>query len=321
MPRIFPVYLFTGDDDYLKKEAVGKLKGALLGKKGSEAFNFNVYEIGSCDIKEVIDVLKSVPFASEKRLVLLKGIDKAGKEEWQPIIKYAKSPSKNSCLMLESSKSEFKGGLYRELAGYVREVSFPLPKGARITGWIQNEARARGKAIRHDVASLLKELKENDINGLRHEIDKLITYIGTRHVISREDVRDLVGSSATGNVFEFINALSRKNAKEALRIAKEMFHTKKAVPEILGMIGWQFRRLKEARKYMRRGSSDRNAGIKCNIPPFYMERFMGEIKSFTAKEIDTNIDRLLYADYSIKKGYLKPQEALEVFIVEVCRGK
>ncbi len=318
MPRIFPIYLFTGNDDYLKREAVKKLKKALLEKDKSEAFNFNVYDIGKCDIREVIDTLKSAPFISKKRLVLLGCVDAATKEEKLAIVKYAKNPSGNSCLMLESSAREFKGEFYKEIVRYAREISFTLPKGNRITGWIQREIRTRGKAIRYDAVLLLKELKQDDIDGLRNEIDKLITYIGKRQVISREDVKSLVGSSASRNVFEFVDALSRKDAKEALAITREMFKTKKAIPEILGMIGWQLRRIKRAQELLKKGASGESAGIKCNVPPFYIERFIREIKSFTAGEIDRNIDHLVDADYSIKRGYLKPQDALELLIVKIC---
>ena len=321
MPRIFPIYLFTGDDGYLKREAVGKLKKALLGSGGSEAFNFNAYIIGKCDIREVIDTLKSAPFISEKRLVLLKHINAATKGEQQAIVKYVNRPSKSSCLVLESSGREFSGEFYREILKYAREVSFTLPKGNRVTAWIQKEVKAGGKAIRYDAALLLKELKQDDIDGLRQEIDKLITYIGGRHLISGEDVKVLIGSSAPRNVFAFVDALSRKDAKEALAIAKEMFRTKKPIPEILGMIGWQFRRMRKAQELLKKGASGKSAGAKCNVPPFYMERFMKEIKSFTAGEIDRNIGHLVNVDYSIKRGYLKPQNALELRIVNVCTGR
>lgn len=319
MPRIFPIYLFTGDDDYLKREAVRKLKKALL-QEGSEAFNFNVYDVEKCDIREIIDMLRSTPFLSEKRLVLLKTIDAATKDVQEAILEYAKNPSKKACLVLESAKREFSGGFHKEIKMYAREVSFTAPKGNRITDWILKEVKARGKAIRYNAAHLLKELKRDDINGLRCEIDKLITYLGKRPTILREDVEEIVGSSASRNVFEFVHALSRKDSQQALAIAKELLRTKKTIPEILGMIGWQFRKIKRAQELLKKGTSSGDTSAKCNIPPFYVERFMKEIRSFPPKELDRNIDYLLDTDCSIKKGYAKPQNALELLIVKICGG-
>lgn len=320
MPRIFPIYLFTGDDEYLKREAAGKLKKALLGASKSEAFNFHVYDAKKCDIRDVMDVLKSVPFISEKRLVLLKNIDAADHNAEKAIKGYVKNPSKSACLVMESSKTDPNGAFYRELRNYVREVTFIVPKGERIIGWIQKEVRSKDKMMRHDAARLLRELKKDDINGLRNEIDKLVTYAGRRNIVSREDVVALVGSSPTRGVFDFVHSLSKKDAKAALAIARELLSTKKKVPEILGMIGWQFRRIKRAQGLLKKGDSGKSASAKCKIPPFFIERFMKEIKSFSEKEIDRNIDHLLEADNSIKRGYAKPQEALELLIVKVCGG-
>jgi DNA polymerase-3 subunit delta len=317
MPEIFPIYLFTGNDSYLKREAVDKLKKALL-KEKSEAFNFNVYDAGKCDIKEVIDTLRSTPFISGKRLVVLRRIDEAGGNTQSAIAAYAKNPSKDTCLVLESSRETLSGELYNGIKGHAREVPFLSPKNNQVVGWIKKEISSRNKLIRYDAAYLLKELKKDDINGLRSEIDKLITYIGKRTTVVREDVEKLVGSSPSRSVFEFVHALSRKDSKEALAITNELLKTKKAIPEILGMIGWHFRRIKKAKELLKKGASGRNAGIKCKIPPFYIERFIKEIKAFTAKEIDRNIDYLLEADYSIKRGYAKGRDALELLIVKVC---
>ncbi len=318
MPRIFPVYLFTGDDDFLKREAVQKLKKALLGAEKSEAFDFDVYEVGTCDIQKVIGLLRSHPFVSEKRLVVLKGVDRASKGEQKTLIEYTKNPSVNACLLLESSGREFSNAFYRKLVTHAREISFVLPKGNNIVPWICKEVKKCGKSIRHDAAVLLKELKEGDTPVLRNEIDKLVTYVDGRSVLTREDVEKLVGGSVSHSVFEFVDALSRRNAKEALAAAKELFETKKAIPEILGMIGWHFRRIKKAQRLLEQGASGRKASVRCNVPPFYIERFIKEIRSFRKGEIKKNIARLVDTDYSIKRGLLKPYDALQLFIVEVC---
>jgi len=318
MPRIFPVYLFTGDDEFLKKEAVNKLKKALLGGKKSEALNFHVYDAKKSDIRDVMDALRSAPFISEKRLVVLNNIDALAHKTERTVIEYVERPSKTACLVLESPQVEPKGAFYKELQGYVRHAPFVVPRGSRIIDWVQKEARDRGKIIRRPVAQLLKELKKGDINGLRNEIDKLVTYAGRRDVISREDVEVLVGSSPSRGVFDFVHALSKRDAKTALAISRELSRTKKPVPEILGMIGWQFRRIKKAQDLLKKGDSGRSACAKCKIPPFFVERFMKEIKSFSSGELDRNIDYLLDADNSIKRGYAKPQDALELLIVEIC---
>ncbi|MEA3306018.1 MAG: DNA polymerase III subunit delta [Candidatus Omnitrophota bacterium] len=297
MPRIFHIYLFTGSDNYLKKEAVCKLKNALLGKK-SEAFNFNTYEAGKCSMKEVMDTLRIMPFISGKRLVILKDVETMTAAEQKILLEYAKNPSQHSCLILDASGKGLSGEFYKEIKKYAREVFFTESERTNTKEWIRKEAENRGKTIRRDAILLLRELKGDDFDIIGNEIDKLITYIGRRPVISKEDIEKIVGSSVTRNVFKFVDALGRKDAKEALVISKELLMSKKKIPEIMGMIGWQFRKTKKAKG-----------------------RLSGGMKSFTSEELDRNTDYLMDADYSVKKGHLKPETALEVLIIKVCGGK
>lgn len=321
MPRIFPTYIFTGNDEHLKKEAVEKLKKALLEGKSGEAFGFNVYDADKCDIGEVIGTLRSAAFISGKRLVLIRNIDAASFDAQKAVAEYVKNPSKDSCLVLDFAKTEAKSPVYKEIRKHAREVSFNFPTGDQVTGWIQKEFKSKGKIIRYDAANLLKEIKKDDMSALRTEIDKLSTYVGTRAAISVEDVEKLVGSSVSRGVFDFVNALSSKDAKKALAIANELLRSKKAIPEILGMVGWQFRRIKKAQRLIKKGNFARVPASNSDIPSFFMQRFTREIRSFTERELDRNIDYLLEADRSIKSGYAKPQDALELLIMKICSGK
>ena len=292
MPTNFPVYIFKGDEKYLKKEALENFKKALLGK-GSEAFNFNVYDIGKCELKEALDTLRSAPFISGKRIVVLRDAGSASEKEKDMIVEYAENPSKNSCLIIDISKQELQSDFYGNIRRYAEEVSFTPPKGGRMILWIQKEVKKRGKSIHNDAAVMLGEIKQNDPDGLVNEIDKLAAYIGKRTVISREDVEAITGGSVSRNIFELVDAMSRKDTKAALLITHELLKTKKAVPEILGMIGWQIRKIKREK--------DRRV--------------------FTKKEADKALGSLLEADRGMKTGQMKPQDALEALIIKICAGK
>ena len=292
MPTNLPVYIFKGDEKYLKKEAVENFKKALL-RMGSEAFNFNIYDAGKCDLKEVVSILRSVPFISGKRLVVLRDAASASIDEKNMLLEYAKNPSKNSCLIIDISKEGLDSNFYGNIRRYAEEISFTPPKGGRMVLWIQEEIKKRGKSIRNDAALLLSEIKTEDQDGLINEIEKIVSYIGKRPMVSKEDVETIVGGSASQNIFELVDALSRKDTKQALIVSNKLLKTKKAVPEILGMIGWQVRKIKRAK--------DR--------------------KVFTKKEIDKALEYLLEADQEIKTGHIRPQDALEALIIRISAGK
>ncbi len=292
MPTIFPVYIFKGDETYLKKEAVENLKKALL-VKGSEAFNFNIYEIGKCDLREALNTVRSAPFISGKRLVVFRAAPLISEKEKDMIIEYAMNPSKNCCLIIDIPKEQMQGRFYGDIRQYAEEMSFMPLSGNRLLSWIQKEIKKRGKSIHHDAAVLLCEIRRNDTEGLINEIDKLVSYIGKRALVSKEDVEAVTDGSASRGIFEITDALSRKDAKEALIIADKLLKTRKTAPEILGLIGWQVRKIKRAK--------DRRV--------------------FTEKNTDKVLEYLLEADRGIKTGHIKPRAALEALIIKICAGK
>lgn len=288
MSTNLPVYIFKGDEKYLKKEAVENFKKALL-EKESEAFNFNVYDAGKCDLKEVVNTLRSVPFISGKRLVVLRDAA-ASIDEKNILVEYAKNPSRNSCLIIDISKEGLNSDFYGNIRRYAEEISFTPPKGGRLILWIQKEIKKRGKSISNDAAVLLSEIKTDDQDGLVNEVEKLVSYIGKRSMVSMGDVEVITGGSVSQTIFELVDALSKKDAKAALIISNKLLKAGKAVPEFLGMIGWQIRKIKRVK--------DRRV--------------------FTKKEADSAIEYLFEADREIKTGRIKPQDALEMLIIRIC---
>lgn len=319
MPAISPVYIFKGDEKYLKKEAIEKLKKALL-KKESEAFNFNVYEIGRCDAKDILDALRSAPVVSAKRLVVIRGFGSASEKEKDLIAEYAKNPSKNSCLVIDLSKEELQGDFYASIRPRAKEVAFMPPKGGKLISWIQAEFNKRAKPIRYEAAALLAEIKEEDMDGLINEIEKLAAHAGRQPAVTKDHVEKMTGSSAMRGVFDLVDALSVKDAKSSLLISHELLKAKKPVPEILGLVGWQLRRVRKVKGLMEKGSSEKTISEKCRVPQNRMGRLLKDAGVFTKKEIDKSLERLLEADYNIKTGHLKGQDALETLIIRICIG-
>ncbi|MBU4375931.1 MAG: DNA polymerase III subunit delta [Candidatus Omnitrophica bacterium] len=291
MPAISPVYIFKGDEKYLKKEAIEKLKTALL-EKGSEAFNFNTYEMDRCDAKDILDALRSAPIISAKRLIVISSFVSASEKEKSLIAEYAKNPSKNSCLVIDLSMEELQGDFYASIRAYAKEMAFIPPKGDRLVSWIQAEFKKRAKPIRYEAAAMLAEIKEEDMGGLINEIEKLVAYAGKEPLVTKDHVEKLTGVSLMRSVFDLVDALSMKDAKRSLLISNELLKARKAVPEILGLIGWRLRKVKRVK----------------------------DARVFTKKEIDKSLECLLEADYGIKTGHLKPQDALEMLIIKICSG-
>jgi DNA polymerase-3 subunit delta len=221
-------------------------------------------------------------------------------------------------LIVDVSKDELQDDFYANLRSYAKEIAFMPLRGNKLISWIRAEFKKRVKLIKYEAAAMLAEVKEEGPDGLITEIDKLASYVGKRPVVAKGDIEKIIGGPVMRNVFELVDALSRKDAKKSLLISNELLKAKKPVPEILGLIGWQLRRTKKAKELIAKGASGKTAAERCKVPHYHVEKFLREVRLFTRQEIDKGLEGLLEADHGIKTGHLKPQDALEILIIKIC---
>ncbi|HBI72189.1 MAG TPA: DNA polymerase III subunit delta, partial [Lachnospiraceae bacterium] len=64
-----PFYLLYGTEEYLKKLYRDKLKDAILGD--TDGMNYSYFEGKEIDLKKVTEVVQTLPFFSDRRLVII----------------------------------------------------------------------------------------------------------------------------------------------------------------------------------------------------------------------------------------------------------
>ena len=91
--KIFPAYLFLGEEDFLKEDAVEKLISRYLNSQTKD-LNYNVYyaKDKNFNVKEMLDTLNTEPFLSKKRLVVLHHADSLSASDKESVLFYLQNP-------------------------------------------------------------------------------------------------------------------------------------------------------------------------------------------------------------------------------------
>ena len=63
------VYLLFGEENYLKKQYKDRLTKALISEE--DTMNYAYYEGKGIDVREIIDLAETMPFFSERRLIVI----------------------------------------------------------------------------------------------------------------------------------------------------------------------------------------------------------------------------------------------------------
>src|SRR4030065_504803 len=101
--KILPLYLFYGEEEFLVQEALDLITKKVV-DPGAKDFNFNVLYCRDTSVSELVNLAQTLPFLSEKRLVIAKEIDAFKAVDLVKLAPYLNDPSPSTCLVMVSSQ-------------------------------------------------------------------------------------------------------------------------------------------------------------------------------------------------------------------------
>lgn len=310
------VFLFIGDDKYLKAKALKDLDSSLPGKSPNQS-DQKIFYGRELDAQEVFDQLNTESLLSDRRLIVIKDIEEASDEFRASLIDYIKKPSKSAYLVMDARDDSILND-YDEVAKSIDVRRFGTPVGSSLVSWIKNFISSNGKTIADDAVLILKELEGNDLFYLSQELDKLITYVGGRNEINVTDVEDLVGKSLILSVFDITDAVGRRDARGAIKISSNLAAGGKKEYEIIGLLCWHLKRLLKAMTLKADGQNSYAIASLLGIGRRFQDEFFKQASGLNPEKIRSNIEVLLQADLDIKRTKFGPGMVLEFAIIKLC---
>ncbi|MCL4491275.1 MAG: DNA polymerase III subunit delta [Nitrospirae bacterium] len=234
-----PVYLFHSSEDFLLYEALSAVKSR---HNAADVFNFDVYDIKSPDdntpMEQIIDILNTLPFLSDRRTVVIKNIQKLAKADARKLEGYLADPSPASLLVMlheGASPKLFDPATLKN----VHAIALSIPE-REIPLWIKMNTEKKGITLTDQAMEHLINSVGTDLGMLYAEIEKL-SCIDTSKAIDKDDIKGMIYSGADYNAFDLIDALKRKDAREVFSMLENVIRTQD--PQmLLGAINYQYSR-------------------------------------------------------------------------------
>jgi DNA polymerase-3 subunit delta len=231
-----PVYAVFGPDDYLRRQAVERIKNEVLGD-ARDQMALVEFDGERAQAADVLDECRTASLLAPVRLVIVYSAEKflrgpqtddIEEESTKPkededrrelVEKYLQSPCPTGMLLLVA-KSWPKGTrLFKLIDKIGRNIPCETPKGQALPGWLTQQAQeAHGVRLEAQAARRLSELVGPQLGLLDMELSKLATYVIPRTAIRQEDVEELVGASREEKVFGLTDAISAGDAGGALAL-------------------------------------------------------------------------------------------------------
>lgn len=241
------VILFIGNENYLKEEAIRKLRKSLLGGGPAQELDYKIFYGSESSAREILDYAATFPFSGAKKLVVIKDVEKLSQEDKTRLIAYIKKPARFTCLVLDASDASRLGD-FHSVYRYIKVVHYDDLTDSEARSWIERFAASRGKSIEKSAVEILKELQGLNLSSLTQEMEKLVAFTGKDTVIKAGDVEDLVGKSYRGSAFDIGSAIREKRADKALSLVSDLMLRGRRPYEMIGLLYWNLKKLAKKNK-------------------------------------------------------------------------
>lgn len=244
------LYLFWGEEDYLREYYTGRIKDMLL-SEGLEEFNYK--RLGKnaelADIGEAIDAL---PVFSERTVVELRDFDiyKCAADKRDRMEEILSDLPDYCCLIITYTDPGWRPDGRTKIHGTVKDngtvVEFKKQEQSDLVHWICRRFTAVEKEINRSEAEYLIFHCGSLMTGLISEIEKISAYAKDKK-ITQKDI-DAVGTPVLDAVvYRLTDALTKKDYDQAAHLLSDLLAMREHPIMLLAAIGRQSRQMLTAR--------------------------------------------------------------------------
>jgi len=327
--NISPLYFFYGEENFLIERALNNCLDLLVDPTTAD-FNFDVFYGAEAAVGDVLSAAVALPMMAARRVVVIKEIEKLSFDEntRKAFLGYIERSSTETVLICTGNKVDIRKQPFKSLKNNASAFEFKPLYDNQIPEWVITYVKTKQKTITTDAVRLLQVSVGNSLLVLSKEIDKLLSYIRERQMITDEDVEQVVGISRAFNIFELSNAVGGRHLKKAVQICRSMLERGESPIGMIVMlvrhfnILWKLYELCTVNNVLNRSFSNeqkKQFSQQVSINPYFFDEYVSQLVSFPYERFEKIFRTLLDADKSLKMSYQKPDIVLELAIYNIVK--
>ncbi len=312
------VYVIAGRESGSVNAQCDKVLDMLLAPEQRATGLFNADPSG-VSIRDVLDELRTLPFLTERRVVLVRNADTFVSDNRELLERYFDNPSDTGILVLTVSSWSARTKLAKKLGKVGRLISIEQLKAWQLPSRLKQYALdAHDKRLGEDAARFLVEITGDNPGQLYNEIDKLALFAESEKAITVKHIEALTGNNRMFDVFAVIDSILDGNVAKAVERLRKMFAEDRSTEfTVVGAFAFHFRRLFNAKSMLDKGARPADVISKLRIWG-NKEGFFNQLRKMSLRQIGDNIQRLALTDYQIKTGQVKAKVAIEQLVFKLA---
>ncbi|MBM7697950.1 DNA polymerase III subunit delta [Kurthia huakuii] len=281
--HIEPVYVIAGEESYFIDETLQRLKDKLAEQGELDIMN---YDLDEQLVDEVIDEADTIPFFSDRKLVVAKNASflkatEKGKEKLNHDLKklerFLQFPSETSVTVFIApyAKLDERKKVTKQMKEHALYLFAETPKERDLAVWAKNEVVSRGAIMNDNAIAQLIEMVGMNMLHLRTEIEKLALYVAdTKELIEPPLVEAMVAKTLEQDVFKLLNAYIRGDRSTALSIYHDLLRQKEEPIALVALISSQVRLMSNVYYLLSKGYHPQQISKQLKVNPYRVKRIV-----------------------------------------------
>jgi DNA polymerase-3 subunit delta len=312
-----PAYLIAGSD----RPKVDRTVARLRGRFDADAVEvLHAADTTGDDAVAACNVMGL--FGAGTRLVIVEDVEGWKAPDAKAVADYLKAPAPGTTLALVGAELKKDSPLAKTVAAKGELLIWDVVMKA-VARWIADQFKLHRTKVEPEACRLLAELVGDDLYELAGEVDKLATWANGAEV-TEADVEALVAPRADSPPWTLTDAWGARDVGGVLGAAERMLDRtpdphSRTIPRLVGSLTNHVRRARIAHRLDEQGMSPQEAapllGMRHQFPA---QKLFGQVRNFSAEELDSALIRLAELDRALKGGSRLTNELeLERALVEI----
>jgi DNA polymerase-3 subunit delta len=288
-------------------------------------------------IDELIGTASTVPFLSDKRLVIARGLlgsfersRSAGRpaqanassrtntrlEAWKALPDRLNDLPPTTELVFVDGALSASNPILTRIKGQVDVQTFRIPSGNDLRRWIQERAAHHGLTLEQGAVAALADTVGQYLRVLDMEIQKLAAYAAGR-TLRHSDVEDMVSYAKEASVFAAVDAVMEGRAGVAIRLVHQLLESGASATYVISMIARQLRLLILAKDLKAKRVPAAEMPKRLGVSGYPMQKTLEQEGRFSMQRLVEIHTRLLEADLALKSTGTDERMVLDLLVADL----
>ncbi len=322
-------YIFSGEEDYLKKHYLSELRKSVITDDAFALFNHVVYDGNNVDFSAISEAVKSPPMMSEYKLIEWKfaDLDKLREGEKSALLSLIdlKNEYPYTVFAIMTTADGLELGTQKRPAKFAKALSegfdilsFSKSTDAQLYGWLKKHFDAEEVTVTMPTLERMIFRVGHSMEILNEEVIKLASYVKAngRREITPEDVEEVTSSTIECDAFALSNAINEKNIQKAFSALMD-FKLRRVEPIIIiGMLERTYAELMSVSLLLAEGAGASDIESTLKLHPYKTKIAINTAKRLGKEKISTALSSIRHIDAASKSGGIGGYGAIEMFITQ-----